>query len=169
MLLMKNIPKREIIEAFAKRMPGLDPSAVEACLVLLRTASDVLEALDMHFSRHGISQGRFAVLMTLSKAEGKPLTPAQIAESIGVTRATITGLVDGLVKDGFTDRTPHESDRRKLNVKLTAKGEKFLKNMLPDHFRRIAGLMKAMKKKERYDLIELLTKVEEGITELREP
>ena len=169
MLLMKNVPKREVIEAFAKRMPELDASAVEACLVLLRTASDIFEALDAHFGRHGISQGRFAVLMTLKKAQAEALTPAQIAESIGVTRATITGLVDGLVKDGLVDRKPHKKDRRKLNINLTAKGQDFLKNMLPDHFRRIAGLMKSTKEKERYELIELLGKVEEGITELREP
>ena len=169
MLLMKNVPKREVIEAFAKRMPGLDPSAVEACLVLLRTASDIFDAMDAHYSRYGISQGRFAVLMTLKKAQSELLTPAQIAERIGVTRATITGLVDGLFKDGLVERKPHEKDRRKLNITLTGKGQKFLKDMLPDHFRRIAGLMKSTQKKERYELIDLLSKVEEGIAELREP
>ncbi len=169
MLLMKNVPKREVIEAFARQMPEIDPSAVEACLVLLRTASDVLEALETHFGRHGISQGRFAVLMTLKKAQGEPKTPAQIADNIGVTRATITGLVDGLVKDGYVDRSPHPKDRRKLNVNLTKAGNNFLTKLLPDHFRRIAGLMKSLKKKERYSLVDLLAKVEEGITELREP
>ena len=39
--------------------------------------------------------------------EDKPLTPAELAERTGVTRATITGLVDTLERAGLVTRTPH--------------------------------------------------------------
>jgi len=168
-LLMKNVPKREAIEAFAKRFPDADPSAVEACLVMLRTATDLHEALDAHFARHGISQGRFAVLMRLLRAQGEPTTQVELADQIGVTRATITGLVDGLEHEGLVARVAHPTDRRKHIVELTDQGRTWMQRMLPDHFRRIAGLMDGLTKNQRGQLVKLLDRVQLGISAIREP
>lgn len=168
MFLLKDVPKSEVIKAFARRMPDLDPSAAEACLTLLRTASDVMLAMDAHFTRHDISQGRFSILMTLTRSGGNQ-TPAELADRLGCTRATVTGLLDGLERDGLVERHPSSDDRRRIDVVITTKGRAFLETMLPDHFRRVAGLMSALSEKERRSLIALLAKVDEGIPALRDP
>ena len=169
MFLLKDVPKSEVIKAFARQMPDLDPSAAEACLTLLRTASNVLLAMDAHFTRHDISQGRFSILMTLTRAGDGHRTPAELADRLGCTRATVTGLLDGLERDDFIERHPSSNDRRRIDVVITKKGRAFLSAMLPDHFRRVASLMSALSEKERRSLITLLAKVDEGIPALRDP
>ncbi|RYG65247.1 MarR family transcriptional regulator, partial [bacterium] len=112
--LLRELPRYECLEMRSRRYPDLDAGAVEATLVMLRVASDVLEAFASHLARNGTSQGRFSVLMILDRFIGSELLPSELAEKIGVTRATMTGLLDGLEKDGFVQRRQHPDDRRAL-------------------------------------------------------
>jgi DNA-binding MarR family transcriptional regulator len=117
--------------------------------------------------------GRFIVLIRLLTTEeaegGRGLTPAELAESSSVSRATMTGLLDTLEKDDLISREDHPEDRRMYTVHLTPKARKLLDGMLPDHYRRIAGLMAPLSQAERATLRELLNKVASGIPALRDP
>jgi DNA-binding MarR family transcriptional regulator len=167
-LLIRDLPRYECLELRSRRYPDLDAGAMEATLVMLRVASDVLEAFAAHLARHGTSQGRFAVLMMLDRYEETDLLPSELAEKIGVTRATMTGLLDGLEKEGFVQRRQHPDDRRALTVHLTESGQKFLENMLPEHYRRIAGLMSGLDSAERRQLVHLLKKVSANTGSIRD-
>jgi len=88
-----------------------------------------------------------------------PLTPAQLADQSGVTRATMTGLIDTLERDGLVLREPSKEDRRMMQVALTRKGEALLKDFLPVHFRRIAALMGALTQDEQKLMVQLTQKI----------
>jgi DNA-binding MarR family transcriptional regulator len=88
-----------------------------------------------------------------------PLTPAELADRTGVTRATITGLVDTLERADLVTRTPHPEDRRMMSVGLTKRGEKLLTRIMPEHFRRMAWLMAPLSENDRRTFVRLLTKV----------
>ena len=96
MLLLKDIPKYETLLAYSKRYPNVDPDSLEVYINLLRVASDVLEGLEDYYAVHGTSQGRFTVLALLNREPDEPLCPASLADRSGVTRATMTGLLQGL-------------------------------------------------------------------------
>ena len=66
---------------------------------LMRIANDMQEGLEQSLQPHGLSLGRFTLLMTLLREEGHRLKPSILAERAGVTRATVTGLLDGLELD----------------------------------------------------------------------
>ncbi len=162
LLLLKDLPRYECLLECAQHFPGLDPSACELFLHLLRTGDEAFRVTDAHFQAQGLSQGRFTVLMLLydkTCGESHARTPAQLAEQAGVTRATMTGLIDTLERDGMVTRTPDPTDRRMLSVSLTAHGVGFLERMLPEHFRRISVLMDALSENERRTLVRLLGKV----------
>ena len=95
-----------------------------------------------------------------------PRTPAELADAAGVTRATMTGLIDTLERDGFVKRKPDPNDRRMMSVLLTAKGERFLRDFLPGHFKSISKLMSPLTEAERKTLVRLLTKVQRQADEL---
>lgn len=117
---------------------------------------------DENFQLQGVSQGRFTVLMLLyDKSCGRThvLTPAQLADQAGVTRATMTGLIDTLERAGMVTRKPDPADRRMLSVELTSAGLAFLERILPEHFRRISRLMAALSEAERRTLVRLLGKI----------
>jgi len=173
-LMLKDLPRYECLLEAAREFPELDPSAAEAYLHLLRTADDVFALSEARLSAHGISQGRFGVLMLLWRSSEPrngdipitqgpcgPRTPAELAEAAGVTRATMTGLIDTLERDGYVVREPDPSDRRMLLVRLTKKAENFLKRFLPIHFRGASEVMGALSESERKTLVRLLGKIQQ--------
>jgi len=162
LLLLKDLPRYECLLECAQYFPALDPSACEVFLHLLRTGDEAFRVTDAHFQMRGLSQGRFTVLLLLyDKTRSQPhaFTPAQLAEQAAVSRATMTGLVDTLERDGMVTRKPDPNDRRMLSVELTEHGVAFLENLLPEHFRRISLLMGSLDKGERRTLVHLLTKI----------
>jgi len=170
-MLLREIPRDERLRELAREYRGLElePSAIEAHLTLLRVAGDVLNAFEAHFARHHISKGRFGVLVILKMTPGHQLHAAALAEMIAVRRATMTGLLDGLERDGLIARLGEQSDRRKTIIKLTLSGQRYIERILPDHFRRVAGLMAPVSEHERRTLVRLLRKVAQGIPAVLEP
>ena len=174
LLLLKDLPRYDCLLEAAKEFPELDPSAVEAFLHLLRTGDEVFGVTERNLVEHNISHGRFSVLMLLWRGAnpdaarpgaevcscGSPATPAELAEAAGVTRATMTGLVDTLERDGYVTRQPDPTDRRMMAVRLTARGEKFLHQFLPVHFKSIGAIMRTLSESERKTLVRLLGKVQ---------
>jgi DNA-binding MarR family transcriptional regulator len=174
-LLLKDLPRYECLLEAAKEFPDLDPSAAEAFLHLLHTSDEVFAISDRSLAGHNISHGRFGVLMLLwrsvqpraAKLLGAdecipgPRTPAELADAAGVTRATMTGLIDTLERDGFVKREPDPDDRRMMSVRLTARGERFMQEFLPGHFKAIASIMGTLTEAERKALVTLLVKVQQ--------
>ena len=165
LLMLKDLPRYECLLEAAREFPDLDPSATEVFLNLLRAGDEAFRVVEAHLARHEITQGRFGVLMALmsnrnpATKDASALSPAELADRTGVTRATITGLVDTLERDGLVVRTPDPEDRRMLSVGLTDRGEKLLRTILPPHFRQMAWLMEPLSEGERKTLVRLLTKV----------
>lgn len=160
---------RQALLNLATRYPELDVASVETCLAFLRATADVQTALETHFARYGLSMGKFTLLMQLLQADEQGLTPSECAERAGVARATVTGLLDGLEREGLVKRQPYPADRRMLSVQLTDKGRKLLSQMLPDHFCRTTGLMAHLTATEKKTLVKLLQKLQAGTPAMLEP
>ena len=76
---------------------------------LIRAGEEVMRVMNAHFAAHNITQGRFLVMMLLLEKKGdcpQATTPAELADLASVSRATITGLLDTLERDGFVRRQP---------------------------------------------------------------
>ncbi len=156
-------PRYEKIQAVARRFPQIDAQSLAAAVALLRLSSSLYSALDGQYARHGTSRGRFHVLMMLLEMEGEGLTPHQLAERAAVTKAAMTGLIDGLVKDGLVAREQDPLDRRSYRVALTPAGDRFLKGMLPDHFTRMNALVGKLTLEDKRQLVKLLEKVRDQL------
>ena len=163
MLMLKDVPQYECLLERSKRFPELEPSAVEAFLHLLRTSSEVFEAFGNFLDKFSISPGRFTVLMLLNRNPDKPINLAELADAAGVTRATMTGLIDTLERDGFVKRRADAADRRVLLVAFTAKGRSFLEKIVPEYYRRVSALMKHTTAADRRTLVQLMAKVQRGV------
>ena len=163
LLMLKDVPRYECLLKAAEKYPTLNPSASEAFLHLLRTGDAVFAAEGAYLAKHDISQGRFMVLMLLNRCSDQPSTPAELADEAGVTRATMTGLVDTLEKDGLVTRKNDSEDRRTVQVQLTTAGRKLLDQMLPGYFASVTKMMQPLNKSERTQLVTLLQKIQRGL------
>jgi len=80
--------------------------------------------------RAGLSESDLVAMEHLMGPE--PLGPGDLARILDVTTAASTGLVDRLEQRGHVERRPHEQDRRRTQVEVTASGrEEVLTHLLP--------------------------------------
>lgn len=168
MLQLRDLPTNEVLDKFARRYPDADVTAVGSFLHLLRVATDLSVALDACLSRHGLLQGRWWVLILLMREDEKISTPSILAEKAGVSRATMTGLLDGLEQGGLIERIYDSSDRRSVQIKLTDAGQAKLDEVMPDYYRRVKRCMGGLDEKQRQHLEQMLEMINGGIAAFTE-
>jgi len=95
---------------------------------LFALAPRLVEILDLGAREYGMSYARGRVVAAL-QASG-PVLMRALAEAVGVTPRTITGLVDALEADGWVDRRAHPSDRRATIIALTPAAESAFAQLL---------------------------------------
>jgi DNA-binding MarR family transcriptional regulator len=82
-----------------------------------------------------------------------------LAERAGVTRATISGLLDGLQRDGLLQRRNDAEDGRRLQIVLTARGKHLAGDLFDQHTQWIGGLFNGLDSRQQVQLSLLLEKV----------
>jgi len=165
MLELYDLPDEELLERYKERFPQLDVPAQICFLQTMRVASDVESWLNSLLTRYNISQRRFFILILLSRrSEG--WTPSELAKGTGVTNATMTGVLDTLVKDGLVERKTAPDDRRVKMVSLTSKGEDTIYRILPDYYERVARMMQDFSSEERRLLRNILDKLSDGLANI---
>jgi DNA-binding MarR family transcriptional regulator len=88
-----------------------------AAIHLLRRAAEEDRAA-------GLSRARLSALSVV--VFRGPITLGELAAAEGVRSATMTGIVNGLERDGLVRRRPHGRDRRAVQVEATAAGRRLL-------------------------------------------
>lgn len=162
MLQLKDLPDALTLGKFAERYGAVDVDAVLHFLSLLRIGTDLSEALDGFLATHGLLQGRWWVLILLMREDDLTSTPSQLAEKSGVSRATMTRLLDGLARDGLVERLDDSSDRRKYTIRLTPAGQAKLDEVMPDYYPRVKRMMHALSAGQREQLLQNLLLLKEG-------
>ncbi len=143
----------------------IDAQAILVASRLMAAGAKLGHASEIHFSRFGLSTGRYRLLADLEDNEGEVL-PSQLAEHLGVTRATVTGLIDILERDGLVSRRSSSDDGRQRSVILTEEGAKKLREMAPEHFARLEAMVGLLSIEERSVFLDLLGRVTQGISAL---
>ncbi|MGO8673834.1 MAG: MarR family winged helix-turn-helix transcriptional regulator [Capsulimonadaceae bacterium] len=164
--------KAELLKNLSQRYRGFDPEMGE----LVASLQGIARSLDVirqeHLECHGLSQGKLYVLAFLINEEmmrrDEP-GPTEIAMGLGVTPATVTGLLDGLERDGFVERRRHPQDRRALTIRLTDRSRRFLDEYMPQQARRYSSWLGVLNSDERRALAELLGKIDAAHRETDPP
>jgi DNA-binding MarR family transcriptional regulator len=101
-----------------------------AAIHLLRRAAEEDRAA-------GLSRARLSALSVV--VFRGPLTLGELATAEGVRSATMSGIVNGLERDGLVRRRPHGRDRRAVNIETTAAGRRLLDRARAARIERIAA------------------------------
>ena len=133
MLQLQDLPDTKILTKFADRYPDANIEHVLHFLTLLRVGSDLSDALNSFLAKYDLLQSRWWVLILLMREDDLMSTPSSLAEKAGVSRATMTGLIDGLDKEGLITRLTNVNDRRMLQIKLTVAGQAKLDDVMPEY------------------------------------
>ncbi|MGS1321011.1 MarR family winged helix-turn-helix transcriptional regulator [Stenotrophomonas geniculata] len=152
----------------ARRRGHANVAQLHLCFQLLSLSSTIDRDCAARLAPHGLSEGRFIVLFLLHGAGGT-LPPHVLAERAGVTRATISGLLDGLQREGLLQRRCDAEDGRRLQIVLTGPGKRLAETLFDQHTQWIGGLFNALDSDEQQHLSRLLHKVWQHTDAGREP
>lgn len=158
-LSKRELPSREALWQFAKQFPEINVSSVEVLLQLLQASFEIQHCIiDVLEKKHKVSDGKLTVMIILYQSENG-IAPSKLAEKACVTRATISVMLQRMIRDGLAATFSDSSDGRGKVVALSEKGRAFMDEILPEHFLRTARLMSNLTEEERNELVRLLRKI----------
>ena len=85
----------------------------------IRLLARLARVAEQACQRTGISLPQYRLLVSIT---GRPQRASELAASVGVSRPTLTSLVDGLEEAGYLRRVPVLSDRRGIQLVVTDAG-----------------------------------------------
>lgn len=91
---------------------------------LSKSMMKLKEDLTIEFGKLGIMPPQGAILDILSTSG--PLNQLALGEEMGVDKASMVGLIDGLEKLELVERKTDAKDRRAKSIEITTKGKKLL-------------------------------------------
>ena len=98
---------------------------------------------------------RFDLMAQLERAPGG-LKMSELSQRLMVTGGNVTGITDGLEKEGLVVREVDPADRRVFRVKLTSEGERHFRRMAAAHEQWVIDLFGALSSRQKKLLVELL-------------
>ncbi|WP_227395701.1 MarR family winged helix-turn-helix transcriptional regulator [Jeotgalibacillus aurantiacus] len=133
-------------------------------IVLSRAYKAINESSNQFFQAKGLNPTEFAVLELLYHKGRQPLQ--KIGGKILIASGSITYVVDKLEKKGLIRRIASPKDRRVTYAETTEEGNRFMREIFPDHEKNLHELMAALTDEEQKHAIELLKKLGLSIKDL---
>lgn len=142
----------------------LDFAASHALLSLYRAANAVRGHLTNSVLRpHDLTWTGFLVMWTLWIWDS--METRDIAESVGISKGTLTGVAKTLAARELIERIPSTEDRRLVNLKLSAAGVALMEQIYPEFNRtesRIVGDLDARQLTTMTESLRTLVETSEG-------
>ena len=148
------------VELWKEELPWLDPvqEAIVARIGKLARHHDRLrrEAL----AESDLKRWQFKLLLMLRRL-GPPYeaSPSELAEHLALTRGALSHRLGPLEAGGLITRTTDKADRRRVHVRLTAKGSAELERHLEVEGTAEGDLVSVLSPRERARLANLLRKL----------
>lgn len=106
---------------------------------------------------------RFDLMAQLERSR-QGLKMSELSQRMMVTGGNVTGITDGLEKEGLVVREVDPSDRRVYRVRLTAEGQRQFRRMAAEHEQWVIGLFQGMSARSKEQLAALLGELKHHIS-----
>ncbi|KYG63355.1 MarR family transcriptional regulator [Bdellovibrio bacteriovorus] len=165
-LYFTEIPTREALEKSESPLyPDMDSLTLYSHILLRKVTTEMEINLDSFFSRYSLSSGRFTLMILLQRAT-QGMMPSELAQKVGVTQATISGLINSLEKADIVKRTTHEKDGRSFVILLTDKGRALCDEIMPHYHQRITQFWSEFNENEKPQINGFLERMIRSIPKL---
>lgn len=157
--------QEELRQNSALMYPDLDHLTLYSHILLRKITTDLEVNLDSFFSKYNLSAGRFTLMALLNKHTAG-LMPSELAQKVGVTQATISGLINSLEKAGIVKRMSHEKDGRSFVIQLTPEGNAKVAEIMPLYHERISNYWSEFSEPEKTQLNSFMERIIKNIFKL---
>lgn len=161
-LFIQELPSHEELQSSISRLhQDSDPWVMYSNLQFHKVATELENQFDSFLAPHNLSSGRFTLLYLLNDAP-QGIIPSELSHRVGVTQATISGLINSLEKSELVKREMHEKDGRSFVIKLTDKGQNLIRELIPQWVPRVASFWSQFSAEERPLVSQILEKMVKG-------
>ena len=104
----------------------------------------------------GFLEGETAFMLALKHNGDKPNTPSVLSEELNVTKGRITAIINSLSRRDMVRLEKIDGDRRKINVRLTDAGLKFIDAKLESVNKFLGCFIERVGRDKAENLVQLL-------------
>lgn len=121
--------------------------ALDTFVKLMRAADAVARRLSEGLAGEDVSHAQLAVLEALLFVG--PMCQVDLGRKLLRSASNVTGVIDGLERKGWVERTRREADRRVVDVALTPSGRAAIEQVFPRHARNVAAAFVGLRPDEQ--------------------
>lgn len=147
--------RNEQIQGFV----GVDALTAFLQVALQRTAHRLRQAEEQVLRQHGLAAARWHILSRLYFIPGATLPLSILSEWFGFSRPNMTGLIDGLERDGLVERVMNKNDRRMVMARLTDDGRAKVCEITPQVHAAVSQLLAVYDDEEKERMLELAVRL----------
>lgn len=107
-----------------------------------------------------------SILVHLDREAG--MSPRSLAKHLGVAPSTLSASLARLSEMGYLSITPHECDRRKREIRLTARGAEAISSTSVLDAERVRALLNTLKPQERQSALDGLRLLAQAARRLKD-
>ena len=161
-------PPPTVMDALRKRFTGQELPALDVVFALRMTAQQMDNAITEWMAGTAGTPARFQILVLLWASETSGVPHKEIVKALEVTRATVSGLMTSLERDGLVKSTVDRADRRNLIATLTSRGRAIVEKAIDSNTAPLHAALASLSANELKTLKSLLQRLRQGFTPIRE-
>lgn len=158
----------EGIARVSEIIPQMPAPEVRLCRLMLMLGGNIEEDLEFTLKPHKLNHSEFLTLMILYSQPDGSSTPGELCEFTTQGATNMTRIANALVKRGLITRGASEEDRRRVLIRITPPGRRFVQKMLPPMFPRVAIMFAGFSATDKRQLDRLLRKMGGNLDQLGE-
>jgi len=160
-------PPPTVMEAFRKRFTGHDLAALGVVFALRMTAQRVDNAVTEWMADSAGTPARFQILALLWASGAGGVPHKEIVRALQVTRATVSGLMGALERDGLVRSAVDPDDRRNLIASLMPRGRAIFERAIAANLASLRAAFATLRADELEALTSLLQRLRESFVAVR--
>ena len=149
-------------------IPQMPAPEARMCRLVLMLGGTIERELEFTLKSHRLNHSEFLTLMILYSRPDGSSTPGELCEYATQGATNMTRIANTLVKRGLITRGVSKEDRRRVLIRITAAGQRFVRKMLPPIFPQVDAMFSGFSDTDKRQLDRLLRKLAGNLDKLGE-
>ncbi len=150
-------------------IPSMPVAEATLCRLMLMLGPCMEQELEQKLQPHKLNHSEFLTLMILYSRPDGHSTPSELCEYTNQGATNMTRIANALVKRGLISRGASTADRRRVEIRITAAGRRFVQQMLPPMFPRLQQMFAGFSQTDKRNFGRLLRQLADNLDQLAEP
>ncbi|MGN6707146.1 MAG: MarR family winged helix-turn-helix transcriptional regulator [Rhodanobacter sp.] len=158
----------EGIDRVGQLVPQMPAPEARMCRLMLMLGATIERELEAKLKPNKLNHSEFLTLMILYSRPDGSSTPGELCEFTTQGATNMTRIANALVKRALITRGSSKEDRRRVLIRITPAGRRFVQKMLPPMFPQVGAMFGGFSAGDMRQFDRLLRKLAANLDQLGE-